>query len=339
MSAPNGARFLLSGASVDFRARALDRLSIFLRSRMMRSVGVVALVAAVNAEVYLKETFNDDAWESRWIVPSDWKSASELGKWTQTAGLWYGDEADKGLQTGPDARFFGLSSKLETPFDNKDKDLVISYTVKHEQKIDCGGAYIKLLPQMDQASFGGDTEYSIMFGPDICGSGTKKTHVIFHYPPKDENLLIKNDIKCETDQLSHMYTLKVSPDNTYEVFIDKKSVKSGNLKDDWDFLLSEEIKDPNVSKPEDWVDEKKIPDPEDVKPEGYDDIPAEIPDPEAEKPDDWSDEEDGEWEPPMVDNPEYKGPWKPKMIANPDYKGPVRARDHATEKALDDRVR
>jgi len=31
---------------------------------------------------------------------------------------------------------------------------------------------------------------------------------------------------------------------------------------------------------------------------------------------------DGEWEPPMIDNPDYKGEWKPKQIDNPDYKGP-----------------
>merc|ERR1712243_339239 len=31
---------------------------------------------------------------------------------------------------------------------------------------------------------------------------------------------------------------------------------------------------------------------------------------------------DGEWEPPMIDNPEYKGEWKPRQIDNPDYKGP-----------------
>jgi len=31
----------------------------------------------------------------------------------------------------------------------------------------------------------------------------------------------------------------------------------------------------------------------------------------------------GEWEAPMINNPEYKGKWKPKMIANPDYKGVV----------------
>ena len=30
---------------------------------------------------------------------------------------------------------------------------------------------------------------------------------------------------------------------------------------------------------------------------------------------------DGEWEPPMIDNPEFKGEWKPRQIDNPDYKG------------------
>lgn len=65
-----------------------------------------------------------------------------------------------------------------------------------------------------------------------------------------------------------------------------------------------------------------IPDPTDIKPEGYDDIPEEIADPEASKPDDWDDEDDGEWEPPMIDNPDFKGDWAPKMIDNPDYKGP-----------------
>ena len=36
------------------------------------------------------------------------------------------------------------------------------------------------------------------------------------------------------------------------------------------------------------------------------DKPENIPDPDAKKPDDWDDEMDGEWEPPMVTNPDYK---------------------------------
>eukprot|EP00976_Prorocentrum_cordatum_P069251 1179467-Prorocentrum_minimum.AAC.6 len=46
-----------------------------------------------------------------------------------------------------------------------------------------------------------------------------------------------------------------------------------------------------------------------------------IADPEAEKPEDWDDEDDGEWEAPMIDNPDFTGEWSPKQIDNPDYKG------------------
>jgi calreticulin len=63
--------------------------------------------------------------------------------------------------------------------------------------------------------FGGDTPYSVMFGPDICGFSTRKTHVIFTYDGK--NHLVKKDIKCETDGLTHVYTLRLMPNNTYEV--------------------------------------------------------------------------------------------------------------------------
>merc|ERR1719458_506300 len=44
-----------------------------------------------------------------------------------------------------------------------------------------------------------------------------------------------------------------------------------------------------------------------------------IADPTAKIPDDWDTEEDGEWEPPIIDNPAYKGVWKPRQIPNPDF--------------------
>ena len=67
------------------------------------------------------------------------------------------------------------------------------------------------------ASFGGETPYSIMFGPDICGYSTKKVHVIFTH--KDKNYLIKKDIPAKTDQLTHVYTLVLKPDNTFKVLL------------------------------------------------------------------------------------------------------------------------
>jgi len=198
--------------------------------------------------------------------------------------------------------------------------LVLQYTVKHEQNIDCGGGYIKLFPSsLDQKNLNGDSDYSIMFGPDICGSSTKKVHLIFNY--KGKNHQLKKNVPCESDVYTHLYTLILRPDNTYEIQIDQKEVAKGNLAEDWDLLEPKEIKDPEQKKPADWVDAKEINDSEDKKPEGWDDIPAQVPDPEATKPEDWDDELDGEWEAPQIANPEYKGEWKAKKVPNPAYKG------------------
>lgn len=290
-------------------------------------LAATALTASpVAAEFYLKEQFADDSWTSRWTESTKWKPAAEMGGWDWTTGKHFGIPDDKGIQTTKDHRFYGISAALTTPYKSSpDKDLVIQYSVKLEKKADCGGSYIKLMPggkSFDAAKFGGETSYAVMFGPDICGSN-KRTHVILNSEKKKENLMVKKDINCEKDQLTHLYTLHIkAADQSFEVYVDNKSVRSGKLEDEFEFLEPKEIKDPDQSKPDDWVDEARIPDPDDVKPEGYDDIPEEIPDPDATKPDDWDDEDDGEWEAPMIDNPEYNGPWVQKRIDNPDYKGP-----------------
>ena len=65
-----------------------------------------------------------------------------------------------GIQTPTDARFYTISSKFAEPFTNVGKDLVLQFSVKHEQDLDCGGAYIKVLPVgTDQKAFNGDTRY------------------------------------------------------------------------------------------------------------------------------------------------------------------------------------
>jgi calreticulin len=119
-------------------------------------------------------------------VVSNWKKDSgEAGTWKVSAGKYHADGDNKivGLQTTQDARFYDISAKFPKAFSNKDKKLVISYSVKHEQNIDCGGGYIKLLPEgLDQTDFKGgasESQYNIMFGPDICGS-TRKTHFILN---------------------------------------------------------------------------------------------------------------------------------------------------------------
>jgi calreticulin len=88
-------------------------------------------------------------------------------------------------------------------------------------------------------SLSGGTPYSIMFGPDICGFSTKKVHVILNY--KGENYLITRDIECKTDDITHVYTLVLKSDNTYEVLIDTESVQTGSLHDDWKMLKPRKI--------------------------------------------------------------------------------------------------
>jgi len=283
---------------------------------------LLSLLSIASAKVFFEERF-DDGWESRW-VKSDWKKDENMaGEWNYTSGKWTGNPDIKGIQTSEDYRFFAISAEFPE-FSNKDKTLVFQFAVKHEQKLDCGGGYMKLLSDgIDQKKFGGDTPYSIMFGPDICGYTTKKVHAILNY--NETNHLIKKDVPCETDQLTHVYTFILKPDATYTILIDNVEKQSGSLYSDWDLLPAKQIKDPEAKKPEDWDDKEYIPDPEDKKPEGYDDIPKEIPDTDAKKPEDWDDEEDGEWTPPTIANPEYKGPWKAKKIKNPNYQGKWKA--------------
>ena len=71
----------------------------------------------------------------------------------------------------------------------------------------------------------------------------------------------------QDDEFTHLYTLIVRPDNTYEVKIDNSNAQKGNLEDDWDFLPPKTIPDPEAKKPEDWDDRPKIDDPDDTKPE------------------------------------------------------------------------
>jgi len=278
-----------------------------------------------------QERFETDPFENnRWVL-SEFKPASDMGKWAWTAGQWYTDaEKDRGIQTQTDMKNHATSSKIDKSFSNRDKPLIVQFSVKHENKdfSYCAGGYIKLLPSnTDQKKFGGDTPYSIMFGPDLCGYDVSRIHVIFT-EKSGKNLLNKDDIKLEyadKDEYTHLYTLIVNPDKTYKVLFDNKDRANGSILEQWDFQ-PKMIPDPDEKKPEDWDEREQIVDPAAKKPDDWDQ-PEYIPDPEATKPDEWDQDLDGEWEAPLVKNPKFKGEWKAPLIANPAYKGKWKAKD------------
>ncbi|XP_074320061.1 calreticulin-3-like [Silene latifolia] len=285
---------------------------------LLLSLHILLLQSSTLAEIFFEERF-DDGWRDRWVI-SDWKrSEGKAGTFKHSAGKWSGDPDDKGIQTHNDAKHFAISAKIPE-LSNKNRTLVIQYSVKFEQDIECGGGYLKLLSgYVNQKKFGGDTPYSLMFGPDLCGTQTKKLHVIVSY--QGQNYPIRKDLECETDKLTHFYTFIIRPDATYSVLVDNREKDSGSLYTDWDILPPRKIKDVKAKKPADWEVKEYIDDPNDIKPKGYDSIPAEIPDPKAKEPDSWDEDEDGIWRAPKIPNPAYKGPWKPKKIKNPNYKG------------------
>uniref|UniRef100_A0A8D0QVT9 Calreticulin 3 n=1 Tax=Sus scrofa TaxID=9823 RepID=A0A8D0QVT9_PIG len=77
------------------------------------------------------------------------------------------------------------------------------------------------------------TAVNIFFfvGPDICGFDIKKVHVILYF--KNQYHSNKKSIRCKVDGFTHLYTLILRPDLTYEVKIDGQSIESGSIEYDW----------------------------------------------------------------------------------------------------------
>lgn len=263
----------------------------------------------------INENFNTlDTW-----VHSNWHEASST--FTLGHGKYRDESNENSLLTNESARYYTMTNKFD-PFSNNNMGVFLQYYIQNSQNIDCGGMYVKLYPELESLSDvkGGEfeTPYNIMFGPDKCGS-TSKVHFIFNF--NKSNVQKREDIPMPYDSLSHLYTFGLMPKGMYFVNIDGSTKTTGNIHDDWKFLKDKKIPDPSVKKPIDWVEDEYIDDENDVKPEGWDDVPKNIPDPDATKPDDWDDEDDGIWEPPVIDNPEFKGEWRPKTVKNSEYKG------------------
>jgi hypothetical protein len=57
-----------------------------------------------------------------------------------------------------------------------------------------------------------------------------------------ETILSNLQFRLQDDEFSHLYTLILNADNTYEVKIDNAKVESGELEADWEYLPPKKIK-------------------------------------------------------------------------------------------------
>merc|ERR1712168_1162242 len=276
------------------------------------------------------------------------------GRWEVAAPEAGALEGDLALIMRDKAKHHAIAARLNKPFlPGDDKPLVFQYEVKFQSEMTCGGAYVKLLSaeaDSDFSKFHDKTPYSIMFGPDRCGSDEKLHFILRHVHPLTDAIEEKHAKKPQDFGSKYfevgktrLYRLVIHPDSSYETSVDKQVIKNGHLLSDMEpaIVPEEMIDDPADFKPADWDDREKIDDPEAKKPEDWDeDAPAKIvdedavmpegwleeeetmiPDPTAEKPVDWDDEMDGDWEAPLLENPARKdapgcGPWtKPPIGA------------------------
>ena len=137
---------------------------------MFRFLALAAALCTASATVFFEEDFSGD-WQKKWVTGAP--AGKEMGKWDVTSGKWFVDEeVNKGLQATEDMRFYSITAKMDKPSTSKGKTLVVQFSAKIEnhQYAYCGGGYIKLLPKdFKPETFGGDDDYQIMFGPDLCG--------------------------------------------------------------------------------------------------------------------------------------------------------------------------
>jgi calnexin len=302
-----------------------------------------------NGSTLFFENFNSDPFTHGWIASKNPKY-NGVWKWSNPLDVTP-VSTDKGLLLTDEARHYAIA-KATTGKRDMTKPFVFQYEVKFETSsgISCGGAYVKLLASSkDLEHFDNETPYVIMFGPDKCGSTEKVHFIIRHLNPISkvwEEKHMENPPAIKNDQVSHLYTLVVRPDNTFEVLIDLEVAKKGSLETDFKpaFTPEKEIDDVNDKKPSNWVDTEEMDDPSASKPldwnedapmeivdqndkipqEWDESAPSKIADPTAKKPEDWNDEEDGAWIAPEVENPQCAkgcGKWTPRMIKNPEYKG------------------
>jgi len=323
------------------------------------------------ATVYFADHFDhEDKFGQKWMKSMAKKEGAEAGI-DQFDGEWAVEAAEKnalngdlGLVLKSKAKHAAISSRFKKPFVFKDskKPLILQYEINYQNGQECGGGYLKLLSHsnaLDLNKLNDKTPYTIMFGPDRCGSESKLHFIFRHVNPNNNTIEEKHVKKLDTkeralfeelfkDKRPHLFRLVISPDNSYEIYVDYKVVNHGSLLNDFTPPVNPpaEIDDPKDKKPSDWDEREKIPDPEATKPDDWDenaprqlpdtsaskpdgwldDEPEMVPDPEAEKPDDWDEDMDGDWEAPLIENPECKaapgcGKWKRPMIDNPSYKG------------------
>jgi len=281
---------------------------------------ISCLFSVCYCEVYFEERFNR-GWEKRWVKSSRSDPGKLLGRFRVSAGSYYVDRRQqRGLQTLDDKRQYLISAKFKKCFNTTGKDMVFQFSVKNEGKIEFGQTKMKLFAEsFKQNQFSSKSPYHILFGPDF--HDWDRHHIEFRIVRNRTNYVSMKPILAFQDHFTHVYSLIIFANQTYQIRKDNFIDIENHLEDDFNYCQPRLIPDPFEVKPADWEDIENIDDPDDLPPPGYDNVPQFIPDNAAIKPANWDESRMGAWAPPLIPNPNFKGTWKPRQIPNPAFRG------------------
>jgi calnexin len=204
-----------------------------------------------------------------------WATPDSLNSWTSSTldkyrqGSWKvaesavnaGLKGNLGLVMVAPTAHYALGRTLRAPASAHVKPLVLQYEVKQTTAVECGGAYVKLLPSTDLTTLSSTTDYVVMFGPDRCGPRDRVHFIIRRFDDQSrtwtEHQLTKPP-KSKDSDLSVLYTLIIRPDSSFSISIDLDEVRTGSLLADGDFepplTQGATMDDPTDIKPDDWDD-------------------------------------------------------------------------------------
>lgn len=258
--------------------------------RALLALGSLPALAWGKTEVYF-EDHTQNAQFRDWQVPI--AKEEKLGFWRVIDG------EDGGARTTSDQHRHVFLKHLWQTFSTENRTFVLQLSVRFPPGVECAGGYINLYDKNASMVFLDQMGVPLLsFGPNICG---RDQQVLVSWRYRGKQHAIRKDIPTPYDTVSHLYTLHVQPDQTYEVFVDWERVASGSLTRDWRMLPPRYIQDVNAPRPADWQTAAEIDDPADVRPA------------------DWDESKRGPWQPRRIPNPKYEGPWVPPVIENPEY--------------------
>ncbi|XP_043112692.1 calnexin isoform X2 [Puntigrus tetrazona] len=168
---------------------------------------------------------------------------------TSSSGEWVIEESrevrflgNRGLVLKSPGKHHAISAYLQKTFHFTDRPLCLQYEVFFQKAVDCGGAYVKLLSHSEDlrlSQFSDSTPYTVMFGPDKCGSSHKIHFILGRRDPVTGTYEEKHAPQPETDlseyftdQRPHLYTLNLYPDDTFEILVDLTLINKGSVSED-----------------------------------------------------------------------------------------------------------